>query len=782
MADTNKTALSFRWGNKVTGATAPAFVEGSILIAKQERAIYVDAPEGRIRLGDFRVYKNLKALKNAESTGDWSATALYYLEDENALAKWNGSDWVVINDQAAVKGLIAANTSAIGVLEGEVNTLKGKVSTLEGEMDAVEGDIDTLQSDVQSLKDALGVGEDGESETVQGQLVKIATDIENLKNKDNELSGQITANTTAITGKASKDDLNTLSGTVSDLSQTVATNKTDAAAATKKVADDLASYKTLNNAAVEAAAAKAEANELKITALEGADQTLQQNINNVNAKFDNYVTTTDYNDKVEELAGNIASADTKAQKGVDDAATAQSKADEAFNKATTNATTISQVDGKLTTTTSEAARAHTRLDDVERQLAGVEDSTVIALIDKAKQEATYDDSAVRELIAENTRKVTAAEGEITTLKSNKADKSVVEELSETVTNLNTTVGKNFTTLNTAVKQAQKDATKANTDLATHINEYNNKVSAIESAHNSLVDVVSTKAAQSDLNDLIETVEDNKTELEGKIGDNSDLINENAEEIKTLKAKDTEISGKVTTLETTVAGHTTSITTINEQITALGTADTGLSNRIKAIEDDYLKGADKTTLQNNINTVSGALNTYKTNNNNRVQAVETDILTVVKPGIKNNKDAIDAMKAGATVTTFKGLEDKIDASFAANDALVFKGVLDTTHGLPTSGMQSGWVYKVGVDGLTVNGKENCRAGDLFIYVDGEWKYIPSGNEAKDEISISSANGVISLGSVQNVVAGSVTIKSGNDSIVVDGSKKDQIAISMVWGTF
>jgi predicted nucleic acid-binding Zn-ribbon protein len=782
MADTNKTALSFRWGNRVTKDNVPAFVEGSILIAKQERAIYVDAPEGRIRLGDFRVYKNLTALKNAESTGDWSATALYYLEDENALAKWNGSDWVVINDQAAVKGLIAANTSAIGVLEGEVNTLKGKVSTLEGEMDAVEGDIDTLQSDVQSLKDALGVGEDGESETVQGQLVKIATEIENLKDKDNDLSGKITANETAITGKASKDDLNTLSGTVSDLSQTVATNKTDAAAATKKVADDLASYKTLNNAAVEAAAAKAEANELKITALEGADQTLQESINNVNAKFNNYVTTTVYNDKVEELAGDIVSADTKAQKGVDDAATAQSKANEAFNNAAANAISISQLDGKLTTTTSEAARAHTRLDGVERQLAGVGNSTVVALIDKAKQEATYDDSAVRGLIAENTRKVTAAEGEITTLKSNKADKSVVEELSGTVTNLSTTVGNNFTTLDTAVKQAQKDATKANTDLATHINEYNNKVSAIESAHNSLVDVVSTKAAQSDLNDLIETVGDNKTELEGKIGDNSDLINENAEEIKTLKAKDTEISGKVTTLETTVAGHTASITTINEQITALGTADTGLSNRIKAIEDDYLKGADKTTLQNNINTVSGTLNTYKTNNDNRVQAVETDILTVVKPGIKNNKDAIDAMKAGATVTTFKGLEDKIDASFAANDALVFKGVLDTTHGLPTSGMQSGWVYKVAVDGLTVNGKENCRAGDLFIYVDGEWKYIPSGNEAKDEISISSANGVISLGSVQNVVAGSVTIKSGNDSIVVDGSKANEIAISMVWGTF
>ena len=40
----------------------------------------------------------------------------------------------------------------------------------------------------------------------------------------------------------------------------------------------------------------------------------------------------------------------------------------------------------------------------------------------------------------------------------------------------------------------------------------------------------------------------------------------------------------------------------------------------------------------------------------------------------------------------------------------------------------------------------------------------------------------INSQENVASGSVAIVSGSDSIVVDGSTANQIAISMVWGEF
>lgn len=63
-------------------------------------------------------------------------------------------------------------------------------------------------------------------------------------------------------------------------------------------------------------------------------------------------------------------------------------------------------------------------------------------------------------------------------------------------------------------------------------------------------------------------------------------------------------------------------TISDLDKAYKQADSTLSGRVKAIEDDYLKAADKTALQSNINTVSGDL----TDLSNTVSANKTDVDT------------------------------------------------------------------------------------------------------------------------------------------------------------
>lgn len=63
---------------------------------------------------------------------------------------------------------------------------------------------------------------------------------------------------------------------------------------------------------------------------------------------------------------------------------------------------------------------------------------------------------------------------------------------------------------------------------------------------------------------------------------------------------------------------------------------------------------------------------------------------------------------------------VDSIVSANDAMVFKGVVDSTTGLPTEGYEVGWTYKV-VEAGTYAGQA-CEIGDAIIvtkdYVAGE----------------------------------------------------------------
>lgn len=70
---------------------------GQLLLTTDERALYFDLDSStRIRIGDFQSFANLAAL---EANSNPSATALYYVEDLNVLAKWDATNsrYVKIN-------------------------------------------------------------------------------------------------------------------------------------------------------------------------------------------------------------------------------------------------------------------------------------------------------------------------------------------------------------------------------------------------------------------------------------------------------------------------------------------------------------------------------------------------------------------------------------------------------------------------------------------------------------------------------------------------------------
>lgn len=62
---------------------------------------------------------------------------------------------------------------------------------------------------------------------------------------------------------------------------------------------------------------------------------------------------------------------------------------------------------------------------------------------------------------------------------------------------------------------------------------------------------------------------------------------------------------------------------------------------------------------------------------------------------------------------KAIDSKIGTVLSANDALVFKGIVDSDHPLPTAGYEVGYTYRVNEAGTYADQK--CEQGDLIICI-------------------------------------------------------------------
>jgi hypothetical protein len=98
--------ILFRKGTLKDLENAPK-VAGSINFTTDEPAIYLDLDSNtRKRIGDLIIVKTKEELmqKNGEAYNEsslannalvsaWSTTSLYYVENDNALLRWDGTKW-----------------------------------------------------------------------------------------------------------------------------------------------------------------------------------------------------------------------------------------------------------------------------------------------------------------------------------------------------------------------------------------------------------------------------------------------------------------------------------------------------------------------------------------------------------------------------------------------------------------------------------------------------------------------------------------------------------------
>ena len=238
-------SLLFRKGS-LAGLENASLVAGAVSFTTDEPAIYLDVQEGnsvvRKRVGDLIVYNTVAELVAAGDTavagtvGTWSTTALYYVVENNALMKWNGSKWTQINSVSEIEAEFNELNKIVNgdpAVPGD-SGLVGDVSSLENRMDQAENDIDALQ-------DNIGDSADVYVAPVEGQPAK-----------DDTLWGHLNAEIARSTAKDTAHDgaLEDLDGRIDDLEEYVGTPKDGNTAATGlhlAVDNNTAAIDTLSN-------------------------------------------------------------------------------------------------------------------------------------------------------------------------------------------------------------------------------------------------------------------------------------------------------------------------------------------------------------------------------------------------------------------------------------------------------------------------------------------------------------------------------------------------------
>lgn len=267
MADT----LLFRKG-PLSGLANLPIKNGAISITTDEPGIYIDHNGKRSRVGDFIVVQNMAELDDykldvTDESKRYNAHALYYVVADDALARWDGTKFALINDRSslvdslaklntALAGLttivdnqgksITANTTAIATeksrAEGAEAALGARIdaitsgtdgTTLAGLKAAIEKEVTDRTQAVAGV-DAKANKAQQEVDALEGVVAGVNEDLQEeitrATNKENELAGKIGVNTEGSeTGlyKLIKDEKDRAMGVEGGLDNKITAAKTE---------------------------------------------------------------------------------------------------------------------------------------------------------------------------------------------------------------------------------------------------------------------------------------------------------------------------------------------------------------------------------------------------------------------------------------------------------------------------------------------------------------------------------------------------------------------------
>ena len=222
-------------------------IEGSINFTTDEPAIYLDvAVEGIIehkRIGDIIQFEYLSDFLKFrdDHSNNIPQSALYYIQKDkkdgvdvivNALLKWNGENYLQLNEKSDYSGSLDLLDSRIQTLEGDVENLKttsnsqsSRLTAIEGILGSSEGE-GTVVSRVTALENTIGNSESGLVADVSANTGKINNLTQRIEAAEGTLEQKadktvVESLTQQVGTKASQEDLNATNQTVSQHTESI---------------------------------------------------------------------------------------------------------------------------------------------------------------------------------------------------------------------------------------------------------------------------------------------------------------------------------------------------------------------------------------------------------------------------------------------------------------------------------------------------------------------------------------------------------------------------------
>ena len=256
------------------------------------------------------------------------------------------------------------------------------------------------------------------------------------------------------------------------------------------------------------------------------------------------------------------------------------------------------------------------------------------------------------------------------------------------------------TANTAKSNAETNATAIGS-LQTVVNGQGEKITALETAkgdHATRISNLETEAAK--IAGIQESVNKNAgdiSKLSTDLSTAQGTITSHGESITAILGKNTEQDNAIAGIKAT-ADAAAKQTDLEAEIERAGTAEKANADAIKAISDDYLKGADKTELANAIKAI----------NDDYLKSSDKEALTALI-NAKADQTALEAEVTRATEAEAanKALIDKLTEDVGnVTNIMNFRGVVENT--------EAG--FEEDIKALT-----DPKDGDVIIYKEQEYVY-------------------------------------------------------------
>lgn len=748
--------LNFKYGSFKNLPEVSNATNGTIYVTTDEKAMYVDLDNTRIRLSQIITLADTKEWQDL--VPPYSTEAFYYIVEANALLKYNGTGsdekWTQINSTTALSEALTALATKVGGIETTVGQHGTAITGIQNTINdtttglaATKKIADEAKATANAAlpKNEFTTWRDGANKTAIEDAKKAGTDAQtaitnHIADKNNP--HQVTA---ALIGLGNVNNTADLDKPVSTAQQTAINTAKNAVLGTNT---DTSAKDTVFGA--KAAAADA-----------------LQYATDVNTALGTYKTD---NDAV--------------IRGI---------------KNGTNINSFGSVEAELTskyaTQTYAQNQAKAVLGDADD---GVGDNTVYGAHAHAKAAQTAAASA-QETADNNTTAINTQKDRIdailkdanVNMKTFKQVYDAIEDVRGDITNLNAeyATDKEVADIITALRGGYDGTIKAVHDVAsgaqTAATTANNDIAAIRNG-TTISDFAGVESALDDVQDTF---------------NNLDATFVNNDELDRVKK---EILGE---------GHTGTVKQAYDLANTTSTNLTTLQGIVSGIKNGTInnfQGVEQ-KISNIETTIKNLDGTYATDTEltNAISNLNTTLRGVID-GVDDKVDA-NAQNIQKNASAITNLRNDVTSSLQVADALKYKGALNSADSLPSSGVEIGWTYKVTTDIAKSTLKDKnvnfatseedepyVRIGDLLIATGTEtngvitsnlkWDHVPSGYHADyvpemttdftsgntADIQLTSAHGT-DLGNFQitGATGSNITISNPNGNV---------IAIGMTWGTF